>query len=288
MAGAGLAESYGARGVAPLRQLPSGSVVGPLHYLTFVAVSHALPLGSLPARSTSPPPAAGGLRRREQGLGTGISPWLAPLAMVITQDLVLRSYFRRIVVLGREHLPLSGPVLLAPSHRARWDALLLPHAAGRRVSGRDCRFMVTRDEMRGLQGWLLHRLGCFPVNQTRPSALSLRYAVDLLAAGEQLVVFPEGEIRRQPLQGDQRLHQGLARLALMAAGKGVPVPVVPVGIAYGHAWPRPCDRAAMSFGPPLWIEAPAEPEGRRTAMAFTHRLARAMAEQEHRASCSLA
>jgi len=209
--------------------------------------------------------------------------------MVLTQDLVLPAYFRRITVLGQQHLPLQGPVLLAPSHRARWDALLLPHAAGRRVSGRDCRFMVTVDEMRGLQGWLLHRLGCFSVNQVRPSLLSLRYALDLLVAGEQLVVFPEGQIRlHQPGQGDRpRLHQGLARLALLAAGKGVQVPVLPVGIAYGHAWPRPRDAAALSVGEPLWVPAVAEGEGRSAALAFTHRLAAALAAEELRAAQAL-
>jgi 1-acyl-sn-glycerol-3-phosphate acyltransferase len=247
-------------------------------------------LGSPWARTSSPLADAAGLERRERGLGTGISPWLAPLAMLVTQDLVLPAYFRRIAVLGRQHLPLQGPVLLAPSHKARWDALLLPHAAGRRVSGRDCRFMVTLDEMRGLQGWLLHRLGCFPVNQVRPSLLSLRYALDLLAAGEQLVVFPEGQIRRHhPHHGDGlRLHQGLARLALMAASKGVRVPVLPVGIAYQHPWPRPRDGAALSFGEPLWIGAATEGEGRAAALAFTHRLAQAMAAEEIRAAQALA
>jgi 1-acyl-sn-glycerol-3-phosphate acyltransferase len=251
------------------------------------------------ARSTPPEPAAAGsiaapdvaagLERRERGLGTGFSPWLAPLAMLVTQDLVLPAYFRRITVLGREWLPAQGPVLLAPTHKARWDALLLPHAAGRRVTGRDCRFMVTLDEMRGLQGWLLHRLGCFPVNQSRPSLITLRFALDLLAAGEQLVVFPEGQIRRQHAHhGDGlRLHQGLARLALMAASKGVAVPVLPVGIAYGHAWPRPLDRAALSIGPPLQIAQPAEGAGRHAAIAFTQELAAAMAVEERRAERAL-
>ena len=229
-----------------------------------------------------------GLERRQRGLGTGISRWLAPLAMLLTQDLALPAYFRRIAVLGRGRLPVNGPVLLAPTHKARWDALLLPHAAGRRITGRDCRFMVTRDEMRGLQGWLLHRLGCFPVNQARPSPLSLRYALDLLAAGEQLVVFPEGEIRRQASPAGLRLHQGLARLALMAANKGVRVPVLPVGIAYGHEWPRPRDAAALSFGEPLLIDPPRQGEGRRQAVAFTHQLAAAMAAEEQRAQAALA
>lgn len=195
--------------------------------------------------------------------------------MVASQDLALPLYFRRIQVLGADHLPGCGPLLLAPTHRSRWDALLLPHAAGRRVSGRDCRFMVTVDEMRGLQGWLLHRLGCFPVNQARPSMASLRYAVDLLAAGQQLVVFPEGRIVREP-ESSPRLHQGLARLALLAEGLGVPVPVLPVGLAYDHSLPRWRDRAALCFGPPLRLQG----QGRAAAIDFTDRLAAALAAAE--------
>ena len=235
---------------------------------------------SAAAADTNAPAALMPTPARERGLCNGISPWLSPLAMVVSQDIALRLYFRRIAVLGREHLPSAGPVLLAPTHRARWDALLLPHAAGRRVTGRDCRFMVTVDEMRGLQGWLLHRLGCFPVNQTRPAMASLRYAVDLLAAGQQLVVFPEGRIVRSS-DAPARLHLGLARLALLAAGRGVSVPVLPVGIAYGHPLPRWGDRAALCFGAPLHLE----PQGRtqEQALAFSEQLAVAMAAAEGRA-----
>ena len=218
---------------------------------------------------------------REKGLCNGISPWLAPLAMVASQDIGLRFFFRSVQVLGSENLPLSGPLLLAPTHRARWDALLVPHAAGRRITGRDCRFMVTVDEMRGLQGWFLHRLGCFPVSQGRPSLASMRYAVDLLAAGEQLVVFPEGRIVREEIP--LRLHQGLARLAMLAAGLGVTVPVVPVGIAYGRLPPRRGDGAVLCFGPPLSLEG----QGRQAASAFTDHLAAAMAEVEGQAQGAL-
>ena len=237
--------------------------------------------GSADSSDLEPPSQALRNREREQSLCNGISPWLAPVAMLLTQDIALPVWFRRIAVIGRVQLPLQGPLLLAPTHKARWDALLLPHAAGRRVSGRDCRFMVTIDEMRGLQGWFLHRLGCFPVNQSRPSLASLRYAVDLLAGGEQLVVFPEGRIRRDG--GPIRLQQGLARLALLAASQGVTVPVVPVGIAYGHRCPRPRDTAALCFGEPLLIEG----QGRDAALAFSQLLAAAMAAAEAQALSAL-
>ena len=217
------------------------------------------------------------LSKREQSLCNGISPWLSPLAMLVTQDLALKGFFRSIRVIGAEHLPDSGPVLLAPTHRARWDALMLPYAAGRRVSGRDCRFMVTLDEMKGLQGWFLHRLGCFPVNQLKPQTASLRFAVDLLEAGQQLVVFPEGRIMREP--GPIRLMQGLSRLALLAAAHGLDVPVVPIGIAYGRAIPRCGDRAALAFGAPLHVQG----HGRDAARRFSDELAAAMAAAERQA-----
>ncbi|MEB3234509.1 MAG: 1-acyl-sn-glycerol-3-phosphate acyltransferase [Cyanobacteriota bacterium] len=215
---------------------------------------------------------------REQQLCNGISPWLSPLAMVITQDVVLRQFFRAITVLDGHHLPKAGPLLLAPTHRTRWDSLLLPHAAGRRVSGRDCRFMVTLDEMQGVQGWLLRRLGCFAVNQRHPSLQSLRYAVELLAQGQQLVVFPEGRIKRDE-QHPIRLHQGLARLALLARSQGVTVPVVPVGLAYQHRPARWRDRAAVCFGPPLRVDG----RGRDDAVALSQQLAEAMEHCERRA-----
>jgi 1-acyl-sn-glycerol-3-phosphate acyltransferase len=131
--------------------------------------------------------------------------------------------------------------------------------------------------MKGIQGWFLHRLGCFPVNQLKPQTASLRFAVDLLEAGQQLVVFPEGRIMREP--GPIRLMQGLSRLALLASAHGLDVPVLPIGIAYGRAVPRLGDSAALAFGPPLHVQG----HGREAAKHFSEQLAAAMAAAEARA-----
>ena len=226
-------------------------------------------------------PVRGALANRESALNVGIDRFWAPLAMLATQDIALRLQFRRSMVLNPEHLPHHGPVLLAPTHRARWDALLLPMAAGRRISGRDCRFMVTTTEMCGVQGWFLQRLGCFPVDQGRPSMTTLRLAIDLLADGQQLVVFPEGQIQRndQPIQ----LRQGLVRLAQLAQKRGVKVPVIQVGLGYGQAPPRPFSRAAVCFGEALHVP---DQNSREAARIFNANLAEAMhtAEQAARAA----
>ena len=216
-------------------------------------------------------------RNRESVVGNGVSPWLAPLAMAVTQDLALPAFFGAIKVVGRENLPSSGPLLLAPTHRARWDALLVPLAAGRRVTGRDCRFMVTLDEMAGVQGWFLHRLGCFPVNQGHPGTASLRLALDLLGKGEQVVVFPEGRIQRR--DGPITLQQGLARLAQMARTQGWEVPVVPIGIAYAKEVPQAGEQAAVWVGAPLRAEG----QGRQGARDFSATLALAMRSAEQAA-----
>ena len=105
---------------------------------------------------------------RENALQVGIDPRWAPLAMWTTQDLALRLQFRERIVLNPQNLPHSGPVLLAPTHRARWDALMLPMAAGRRITGRDCRFMVTTTEMRGCRAGSSNGWAAFPWISSAP------------------------------------------------------------------------------------------------------------------------
>ncbi len=188
---------------------------------------------------------------REKKICLGVDPLWGRLAMFVTQDIVMNVFFKNRIIIGQENLPLNGAVVLAPTHRSRWDALMLTMAAGRRVSRRDCRFMVTRSEMKGIQGWFLNRLGCFPVDQGRPSLTSLRYAIDLLIDGQQLVVFPEGKINQN--SESSRLHQGIVRLAQLAYKKGVAIKVVPVGLAYSEAIPKPFGKGAICFYEPITI-----------------------------------
>lgn len=161
-----------------------------------------------------------------------VSPWLTPLVYPLGCRLVLPLYFRNLTVLGLDNIPKEGPVVLAPTHRARWDAITVAYATGRWATGRDLRFMVSANEVKGLQGWFIRRLGGFPVNPQSPAIASLRFGVEVLQNGEMLVIFPEGGIFR-----DRQVHPlkpGLARLALQAetSQPGLGVSVVPMSIAY--------------------------------------------------------
>lgn len=200
---------------------------------------------SMSSQSSAPP------SKHEASLTTRVSPWLSPIAYPLGCRLVLPSYFGTIDISGQEYLPTEGPVILAPTHRSRWDALIVPCATGRRVTGRDLRFMVSINEMKGIQGWFIRRLGGFPVDPQQPAIASLRCGLEVLKHREMMVIFPEGGIFR-----DGQLHPlkpGLARLALQAeqSQPDLNVKIVPIYIDYGEAFPSwNCD-VTVRIGKPL-------------------------------------
>lgn len=179
------------------------------------------------------------------------SPWLTPLAYFLGERLIVPGYFRQVIVKGQENLPHRGPVILAPTHRARWDSILIPYAAGRSVTGRDLHFMVTADEVKGLQGWFIRRLGGFAVNVRSPSISSLRHGIDLLQQEKMLVIYPEGGIFRD--NQVHRLKPGLARIALQAEAQTheLGIKIIPVSLRYEDAYPHWRNTVEIVFGTPM-------------------------------------
>ena len=170
--------------------------------------------------------------------------------MFFTQDIVLRFFFsKKNVIKDNLSIPSNSSIILAPTHRSRWDGLILTMAMGIRVTKKDCRFMVTKSEMRGIQGWFLKRLGCFSINQLSPSLSTLRYAIDLIEKGEQLVVFPEGKINK--FGKKLVLKEGLYRLAKLAEKKTDSITIIPIGIAYSSISPKFGGQFCLSFGKPI-------------------------------------
>ena len=170
--------------------------------------------------------------------------------MFVTQDIVLRFFFSKKKIINNNFsTPLNSSIILAPTHRSRWDGLVLTMAMGRRVTNKDCRFMVTKSEMRGIQGWFLKRLGCFSINQLSPSLSTLRYAIELIEKGEQLVVFPEGKINKYGRR--LLLKEGLYRLARLATKKTKTITIIPIGIAYSSISPKFRSEFCLSFGKPI-------------------------------------
>lgn len=205
-----------------------------------------------------------------------VSPWLIHVAYFLGRYIVLPSFFGHIKVTGRENIPTSGPVILAPTHRSRWDSLVLPYATGRCVTGRDMRFMVTSNECQGLQGWFVLRMGGFPVNTQRPAIATLRHTVELMQKGEMLVIYPEGGIHR-----DGHVHPlkaGIARLAMTAESSypGIGIKIIPIGIQYSEPYPHWGTDVNIHIGEPIkaadYMNGNLKLEAKRLTADLTHKL----------------
>lgn len=204
--------------------------------------------------------------------------WLTSILYPLGRHIVLPSFFRRLKVTGQENIPKTGPVILAPTHRSRWDALLIPYAAGKPVTGRDLRFMVSADEVKGLQGWFIRRVGGFPVNTRQPGVSSIRHSVELLRNGEALVIFPEGDIFREDQV--QPLKPGMARIALQAESNKSAngLVIVPISIRYSEPVPHwGCD-VTVNIGSPISVAKYCTKSAKKDAQHLTRDLETAMRE----------
>lgn len=184
-------------------------------------------------------------------LDVKISPWLTGLAYPLGQYVILPTFFRQLTISGQENIPRTGPLIVAPTHRSRWDAVVVPYATGKLVSGRDVRYMVSVDEMKGFQGWFIRRMGGFPVDTRRPGVSTMRRSVEILCNDEMLVVFPEGGIFRE--NKVQALKEGIGRIALQAQSQheGESVKVLPVSVRYSQAIPSWGADVFVDIGKPI-------------------------------------
>jgi len=126
--------------------------------------------------------------------------------------LVFLKVWCRLAVDGREHLPASGPYILAPTHRSIIDSPVASSLSSRRM-----RFMGADKWWSNARfGRLLTALGGFPVTRGSADREALKRCIRLLADGEPLVLFPEGERKVGPIV--QPLFDGAAYVAVMPRG----------------------------------------------------------------------
>ena len=216
---------------------------------------------------------------RTDELTSRVSPWLARLLYPLGCHLVIPGFFGKIEISGQENIPLHDPVIIAPTHRSRWDAVIVPYAVGRLVSGRDLRFMVSANEVKGIQGWIIRRMGGFPVNTERPQLNSVRHSVELLKSNqEMLVIFPEGGIFN-----DYQIHplkRGVASIALQAETDKSErrVKILPVGIRYSQPYPTWGTDVRVDIGASLTVEEYQSKSSRQSSQRLTAALQKSLEE----------
>jgi len=132
----------------------------------------------------------------------------------------------RWAVEGVDGIPTEGPVLLASNHISYFDPLTICYVAD--LAGRRARFLAKAELFESWWfGPMMREVRSIPVERGTGDTSSLDAAGAALAAGELVVVFPEGTISPdlEPMAG----KTGTARLA-RAAG----VPVLPLGLWGSH------------------------------------------------------
>jgi glycerol-3-phosphate dehydrogenase (NAD(P)+) len=155
---------------------------------------------------------------REHSLARGVNPFLYwPIRVVL--QLAFHIYFR-LQRTGREHLPRSGPLLLAANHRSFLDPFVIGTLVRRPVY-----YMAKRELFeKRWQAWLLNGLGAFPVDRGASDAEAIATARAILERGDCVVLFPEGtRVRPGPLGAPRR---GVGRLALETGAPVAPVAVI--------------------------------------------------------------
>ena len=195
-------------------------------------------------------------------------------ALELTVSPALRVIYQP-EVLGFEHVPRTGPVIIAGNHVSFADEIFTPVAARRQI------FYFAKAEYfntPGIKGRSMSALFTamrqLPVERgdTRSAAGSIDIGLEVLEDGQVLGIYPEGT--RSP---DGRLYKfrtGVARLALRSGA-----PVVPVGLIGTHdvkpptgwAWHR--RPLSVRFGAPLDFSGrSAEERSARSLRAVTEQI----------------
>ncbi|HUR78123.1 MAG TPA: lysophospholipid acyltransferase family protein [Acidimicrobiales bacterium] len=161
---------------------------------------------------------------------------------------------QKLTVEGLEHIPASGPAIIAPNHLSVHDSTVLLG-----VLPRATRFIGKAEYV---EDWTTRfaflALGNIPVDRTSSDsgAAALDAAAKVLEAGDMFGIFPEGTRSR-----DGRLHKGktgAARLALRTKA-----PIIPVGLIGTDEMQKPDDpitvmhlfkEVTVRFGEPIQVE----------------------------------
>src|SRR5215213_5674016 len=145
---------------------------------------------------------------------------------------------------GKESLPRDGGFVLAANHTSNFDPWplglpLYPH--------RFLRFMGKSELFWWPLGSFIEAAGAFRVNRGRGDVEAIAKAVELVKAGEVVVMFPEGTRRKKGMvkKHQARPHTGAARIAHDAG-----VPLVPAAIKGTDRLVR-LAKVSVEYGAPI-------------------------------------
>lgn len=165
---------------------------------------------------------------------------------------------------GVEHLPKTGPAVLAANHLTNFDVFPMQFILPRPI------FFMAKAELHDnpLLDAVLRQLGSFPVNRGVRDEWAFTHARQVLEHGQVLGIFPEG--KRSAGAGLRPAKTGAARLAMDAGCPIVPLSISGTQVMF-HRFPRRT-HIRIRLGEPLI------PTDDDTALSLTDRLMFALAD----------
>lgn len=141
---------------------------------------------------------------------------------------------------GKENLPDKSGFIIASNHRSYADPPLIAVTAGRAKFS-----FVAKEELfrNPFFGWLIRRLGAFPVARGKGDLSVISESVEKISQGRNLVIFPEGTRSK-----DGKVGRGKTGVALIAAKSGATV--VPAGIVFEGKL-RFRSKVTVKYGKPI-------------------------------------
>jgi cytidylate kinase len=162
----------------------------------------------------------------------------------------------RIEVKGAEHIPATGAVLLVTNHRSNLDPVFVGSCFPREIH-----FMAKAELWKFKPfGRLIDVLGAFPVNRGEADRNAVKRALEILAAGGVVGMFPEGHRQRGGRLGE--IQAGVSLFALR--GGVVTIPMIMDGterIVRNKRFRLP--KVRVTFGPPLELPGEDVPRSQR-------------------------
>ena len=140
-----------------------------------------------------------------------------------------RLYVRKFEVVGKENMPLEGPLILVSNHLNNADPPMVALA----IRPRYPMYMAKREMISWpILGPAFKYFGAFPVRRGEADRSALRAASEVVKSGALLVMFPEGT--RSRTGGLTKGHAGTALIALRTGA-----PILPIAITgtEGIGWP---------------------------------------------------
>lgn len=165
---------------------------------------------------------------------------------------------------GREHIPLTGPVLLVSNHRSNLDPFFIGVSFPRQVH------FMAKSELWKFKplGRIIDLLGAFPVHRGEADRTAVKRALEVLGSGAVVGMFPEGRRQRGGELGE--IHPGVALFSLRDGVVTVPMVLEGTERVVKRGIPR-FPKVRVTFGPPLLMPADGLPRAQR-AQIVTERL----------------